>query len=206
MEQKMPGQPNMDPPMYKSPESLSRKRWIVGIGLGALLIGIIVGATLIGVYMTQKHTEKMVTLVYNAGNGERVQQTITVNEQENMAAIFVTRGNYSATVLYDYRRNIIGIRKTDGGACYVLRMDRSRTPSIRDILSHMDYAKTHNASGDAQISYNIIPERAANPIDVGMGVNILCSDVAIYWANSVSPEYVRRLKWPKIEIKITIKF
>lgn len=76
----------------------------MGISLVGLLAGIIVAATLIGVYMTQKHTEQMVSLVSNAVDGKKVQQTISINVQENMAAIFSSSGNYSTTVLYDYRR------------------------------------------------------------------------------------------------------
>ncbi|XP_056398356.1 pulmonary surfactant-associated protein C-like isoform X2 [Hyla sarda] len=182
---------------------LSRKWWIVGIGLAVLLVGMVVAATLIGVYMTQKHTEKMVTLFYDTRDGQRIQQTISVNEQENMAAIFVSSRNDSTAVLYDYRRNLIGIRTMNSSVCYVLRMDRSQTPSIQDILREMDNIKTRNASRGDHMTYGVIPEGKANPIDVGMCVNILCSDVDIYWAKLERPERVRKFKL-KIKLKIII--
>lgn len=176
----------------------------MGISLVGLLAGIIVAATLIGVYMTQKHTEQMVSLVSNAVDGKKVQQTISINVQENMAAIFSSSGNYSTTVLYDYRRDIITIRNTDSSGCYVLRMDKPQTPSIRDFLRHMDYIRTHNASS-SQITYSITPEQTAHPMDVGMSVHLLCSDVAIYWAKLLHPDHVR-IHWPEIEISFSIKF
>ncbi|XP_069803153.1 surfactant protein C-like [Dendropsophus ebraccatus] len=104
MEKKTPAQLDTTLPMYKGQGPLSRKWCIVGLGLVVLLIGIIAAATLIGVYMTQKHEEKMVTLILNDRNGQKVQQTISVNDQENIAAIFVSSKNYSVTALYDYRR------------------------------------------------------------------------------------------------------
>ncbi|XP_069803867.1 uncharacterized protein [Dendropsophus ebraccatus] len=55
--------------------------------------------------MTQRHTEKVVTMAFNARDGQWIQQRVSVNEQETKAAIFVSSRNYSATVLYDYRRN-----------------------------------------------------------------------------------------------------
>ncbi|XP_069804384.1 surfactant protein C-like [Dendropsophus ebraccatus] len=190
--------------MYKCQMPLSKKWWIVGIGLLVLLI---VAPTLIGVYMTQKHTEKMVTLVFNARDGLRVQQTISVNQQEDMAAIFVSSRNYSGAVLYDYRRNLIGIRKMNSSVCHVLRMERSQTPSIQDILTLMENVKTQNTSSDYQITYSIVQEQKAQPADVGMMVNILCSNVDIYWAKLETPGLVRRFKWKlKIDVSVFIRF
>ncbi|KAM3921511.1 gastrokine-2-like [Leptodactylus fuscus] len=193
--------------MKNLPVPLSRRRWIEGIALAVLLVGIILAVTLIGIYMSQKHTEKMVTLVFNSRDGQKVQQMISVNEQENMAAFFVHSRNESVTVLYDYRRDIIGIRKMNSSVCYVLRMDRSQIPTIHDILRQMDYFRTHNISDDSKITYRIVPQEAANPPDVGMSVNLLCSDVAIYWAQLVSPEDGKQSKWSiNIKIKFYIKF
>ncbi|KAG8568194.1 hypothetical protein GDO81_013912 [Engystomops pustulosus] len=205
MEEKAPEQLKMKMPM--SQVQLSRNRWILGTGLVVLMVGIIVTATLVGVYMTQKHTEKMVTLVYNAMDGQKVQQMITVNEQETMAVIFVKSSNGSVTVLYDYKKNVIGIRQMNSSACYVLRMDRSHTPSIRDILKQMDYIKSHNVTSDAEITYSLEPDQVANPIDVGMSVNILCNDVSIYWAKLMNTEELKRIKIKvKVKVKVKIKF
>ncbi|XP_056397842.1 pulmonary surfactant-associated protein C-like [Hyla sarda] len=164
------------------------------MGLVVLLIGILVAATLIGVYITQKHTEKMVMQVLNAKDGEKIQQIISVNEQENMAAIFVNSPNDSTTVLYDYRRNLIGIRTINSSFCCVLRMDRCKTPSIQDILREMDNIKTRKTSSEDQIMYSATAEEKADPMDLGTSMNILCSNVDIYWAKLESPKDVRRFR------------
>ncbi|XP_069803158.1 gastrokine-2-like [Dendropsophus ebraccatus] len=190
MEKKIAEQLDIMLPIYKGQGPLSRKWWIMGIGLVVLLIGIIAAATLIGVYMTQKHEEKMVTLILSARDKTKPQQTISTNERENMATVSVSGKNNSATALYDYRRNLIGIRKMNSKVCYVLKLDRSQTPSIQDILRQMDNARTQNASSNTQFTYSIIPERRADPTDVGVSVNTLCSDADIYWAKLVTREDV----------------
>ncbi|XP_069835355.1 gastrokine-2-like [Dendropsophus ebraccatus] len=139
----------------------------------------------------------MVMLDLNDRDGQKVRQTISVNEQENIAAIFVSSKNYSATTLYDYRKNLIGIRTINSNVCCVLRMDRSQIPSIQDMLTLMDNAKNNNPSSDDEITYRVTLEQAANPVDVGMSVNLLCSNVDIYWAKMESPRDVRRFKLKK---------
>ncbi|XP_069803866.1 surfactant protein C-like isoform X1 [Dendropsophus ebraccatus] len=142
--------------------------------------------------MTQRHTEKVVTMAFNARDGQWIQQRVSVNEQETKAAIFVSSRNYSATVLYDYRRKLIGIRTMNSSLCYVLRMERSQTPSIQDILTLMDNAKANNSSSGNEITYIVTPEQKADAADVGMGVNILCNNTDILWAKSMNPEHASR--------------
>ncbi|XP_056397840.1 gastrokine-2-like [Hyla sarda] len=189
MEKKTAEQYGMILPMYKDQVPLSGKRWIVGMGLVVLLVGTNLAITLFGVYMTQKHTERTVTLVLNVRDGQKVQQTISDNKQENMAAIFVRSKNNFTTMMYDYERNIIGIRTMNSSVCSVLRMDKFKIPPIQDILRQMD----NKASSDDQITYSVIPVQKANHIDVGTSVNIFCTNIDIYWGKLVFCEDVEVL-------------
>ncbi|XP_075046537.1 surfactant protein C-like [Mixophyes fleayi] len=207
MEQKSPEQLSMDLPPYTrfSKPTQTRKKWIVGTALGVLLAGIVVGAALIGVYMTQKHTEAMVTMAFHSDDGESSQQTISVDEQENVAFIFISTSKYSASVLFDYKRNIIGIRMSNSSSCYVLSMDKFKTPSLHDILSSIKYLQANNTPLDDTITYSFTLGEEANRRDLGINVNILCSDVAIYWAKTVNRQNRKTAEGDITVIVIVIK-
>ncbi|KAM5132158.1 surfactant protein C-like [Mantella aurantiaca] len=136
MEEKDTKNSNGDLPPYSTFPNMKqpKKKWIVGVSVAFLLVLITIVATLIGVYMTQKHTETMVTMAFNSQNGQNSQQTILVNEQEDVAVFMVLTNNSSSTILLDYKRKIIGIRTSSNTVCHLLRMDEVQTPSISEIL------------------------------------------------------------------------
>ncbi|XP_075696637.1 surfactant protein C-like [Rhinoderma darwinii] len=190
MEQKSSEHFTMELPPYSSFPRLEdqRKRWIMGIGLSVLLVVIIVGSTLTGLYMTQKHTETMVTMSFTSKDGENIQQTISINEQEGVAVFYVRDNKYPGTILYDYRRNLIGFRQVNGSTCYVLRMSESRVSPMCDLLRQIDYLQTQNAALSNEIVYSFTSGDAADPREMGIYVQILCSDVSIHWAKQLNPE------------------
>ncbi|XP_073459347.1 gastrokine-2-like isoform X2 [Aquarana catesbeiana] len=162
-----------------------KKKWIVGVSVALVLVLITVVSTLIGVYMTQKHTETMVMMKLNSQDGHNFQQTILVNEQEDVAVFIVHKNNFSSAILFDYKRRIIGMRTSNSTICQLLRMDDVQTPSIPEILKMIRIFQNNNTPPSEKITYNIIPVKEANQVNLGMNMNILCSDVPIYWSKMV---------------------
>ncbi|XP_053307561.1 pulmonary surfactant-associated protein C-like [Spea bombifrons] len=197
MDPKSPEKLSMDPPVYSFlPKSVEgRKSWALILLLLLVLILIVIGSALIGVYLTQKHTERMVAMAFNSMDGEEVTQTVFVDELENVAVIFVNTNNHSAAVLYDYRRNLIAFKEPDSRKCFVTGMDRE-TPSASAVISAAESFHTHDAPADNVLSYNLMEKEAADPAELGIGINILCRDLPVYWAQPVNPNLR----------KITIKF
>ncbi|KAM4704168.1 gastrokine-2-like [Rhinophrynus dorsalis] len=158
--------------------------------------------------MSQKHTEEIVRMVFNSKDGEKVQQTISYNEQENLAAVFVNANNYSATVLYDYKRDLIGFRQSNGKKCFVMKMNKFITPPMSSVISGIKYFQTHKVPVDTDVSYNIIEGEEANPKDLGISINILCSDVPIYWGKQSNTEHRFKISFKfkvlGIPVKVTI--
>ncbi|XP_053223783.1 pulmonary surfactant-associated protein C-like [Podarcis raffonei] len=83
-----------------------RKQMILISVILVLLAIIIIGAILIGVYMTQQHTEKIIKITSSRGDGEVVEQTVMVNNQESVAAFHIQSNTTSATVVYDYKHEL----------------------------------------------------------------------------------------------------
>ncbi|KAM4652853.1 surfactant protein C-like [Discoglossus pictus] len=177
-----------------------KKTWAWSILVIMLLAVIVVGATLIGVYMTQKHTEAVVEMALHSKNGEKVQQTVMVNEEENVAAFYVNTNNISSTIVYDYKHEIIGFRRTSSQKCYVMHMNGVNAPKINDILRGIKHLQSQNTTSEKDLSYDFSEGDEADRTKLGITVNVLCSDVPIYWA---TPNKSGHLRW-KLSIKFTI--
>ncbi|XP_072282866.1 surfactant protein C-like isoform X2 [Pyxicephalus adspersus] len=171
-----------------------KKKWIAGVSLALLLSLAIVVSALIGVSTTQKHTEMMVTMALSSQDGHNAQQTILVNEQKDVAVFIVVINNSSSTIRFDYKKRIIGIRTSNSTKCYLLKMDKVQTPSIPEILKMIRNFQSNDAPPNIKITFNISPITEANLAHVGMNVNILCSDVPIYWSEMITSEKMRKKK------------
>ncbi|XP_066463375.1 surfactant protein C-like [Eleutherodactylus coqui] len=176
----------------------SRKTWAWSVVVLMLLAIIVVGATLIGVYMTQKHIEEVVHMAFQAESGEKVQQTVMVDNKENLAAFYVNANNESSTILYDYNHDIIGFRRMNDKRCLIVHMNGVNVPSMNDILRTIRNIHRQNTTSDGDISYDLVEGGKADSTKLGIPINILCSDVPIYWATQNKSPHQR---W-----KITINF
>ncbi|XP_044137729.1 pulmonary surfactant-associated protein C-like [Bufo gargarizans] len=168
-----------------------RKTWAWAIVILMLLAIIVVGATLIGVYMTQKHIEQVVEMAFEAKSGEKVQQTVMVNKDGNVAAFYVNSNNESSTILYDYNNNIIGFRRVNNQKCLVVDMNGMNIPSISDILRVIKHFEKQNNTSDSNLSYDLVEGVEADRTKLGVHINILCSDVPIYWATQNKSPHLR---------------
>ncbi|XP_053547140.1 pulmonary surfactant-associated protein C-like [Bombina bombina] len=141
MESKSTADLTNDPPDYTFLPRISERKskWILLGTIGILLAFIIVGGCLIGVYLTQKHTEAVVEMVYNGQNGKEIQQTVMYSEKNNMAAFAISTQDNNATILYDFNSALIAIRVMNTEKCYVLRMNNSNSPSLKEIHKGIEY-------------------------------------------------------------------
>ncbi|XP_077105587.1 uncharacterized protein LOC143764173 isoform X1 [Ranitomeya variabilis] len=142
--------------------------------------------------------EVVVQMAFEAKNGEKIQQTVMVNDEENVAAFYVNSNNISSTVLYDYNHDIIGFRRINNPKCLVVEMNDVSIPSMSDVLRVIKHFQQQNATSDSDLSYDLVEGEEADRTTLGVPINILCSDVPIHWATqNKSP----RLRW-----KITLRF
>ncbi|KAM9297002.1 surfactant protein C-like [Gastrophryne carolinensis] len=169
------------PPPYLLRMGVRRKTWAWASVVFLLLAVIVVGGTLLGVYMAQKHTEAVVELAFQSASGEKVQQTVIVNDKQNVAAFHVNIDNTSTTILYDYNKGLVGFRRLGEIECYVMRMKDTKAPTMKDVLNSMNDSPGQNST-ISKIIYNIQTENVkADRTKLGLYINLLCSDQPIYW-------------------------
>ncbi|KAM4693123.1 surfactant protein C-like isoform 2-T2 [Discoglossus pictus] len=183
MEQKSTENLTIEPPSYSFPNKMteSKKKWTLVAVVIIVLTAIIVTGAIVGAHLNQQHIEKVVSMAFQSNNGEQVQQTVAVNGQESVAAVFVKINNESSTVLYDYKRSIIGFREEGLAKCYVMKMDESYTPTFEDITSAIEYCQTNGSPFGNDIAYSFTEEGKADPTQMGISMNLLCHDIPIYW-------------------------
>ncbi|XP_067419595.1 surfactant protein C-like isoform X2 [Emydura macquarii macquarii] len=164
----------------------NRKEAILISVVMVLLAIIITGAVLIGVHMTQKHIEKIIQTTSSGSNGEVTEQTMMVSSQENVVAFHV-EGNTSATLVYDYKHGLIGLRVQDRRKCLVMKMDKVTVPSLAEMTQRIENFATQG-SGDNSLSYSFREGQLADRTALGTTMNILCNDVPIYWAENTKKQ------------------
>ncbi|XP_062995497.1 uncharacterized protein LOC134407555 [Elgaria multicarinata webbii] len=178
-----------DPPVYKFiPRVPKDRKQIILISVVLVLLAtIIIGAILIGVYLTQQHIERVIKTISNGSDGEVVEQTVMVNNQENVAAFHIHSNLTTATVVYDYKNRLIGFRIHDRRQCLVVAMDSVDVPSLNEITQGIEHFDKQ-ISGDDSLAYSFEQGKLADQTILGTTVNILCSDVPVYWAEKMHKE------------------
>ncbi|CAM4666369.1 unnamed protein product [Lepidochelys olivacea] len=161
--------------------STTQQRIMLASVMVILLGFFIVAGTLVGVYLTHKHTEKVLDMVIQGNKGEEEEQTAMVNERENVAAFQVRRKKSTATVVYNYNQGLIGLRITNSKKCFMMKMDKLNIPSLDEISRDLPNFKAKQVSGD-KMSYSFTEAEPADRTTLGTTLNILCSDIPIYWA------------------------
>ncbi|XP_073440949.1 uncharacterized protein [Dendrobates tinctorius] len=185
MEQKMQEQLNMNlPPCSLISKPLDpRKKWLVAIVTGLILAVTITIIVTLTIYMNQKEAEKMVEMSYTSGAGGNIHQTFYSHDGGNVFAIFLTSDKFSASVLLDYNQKLIGIRIEN--RCYLLRMDESTTPSKPDQQRTIEHYKASNSTLGDTIALSFISGEEAKLVDLGFNINLMCGNLATYWAKMV---------------------
>ncbi|XP_043390013.1 pulmonary surfactant-associated protein C-like [Chelonia mydas] len=171
------------PPVYSfMPKASTTQQRIMLASVMVILLGFfIVAGTLVGVYLTHKHTEKVLDMVIQGNKGEEEEQTAMVNERENVAAFHIRRKKSTATVVYNYNQGLIGLRITNSKKCFVMKIDKLNIPSLDEISRDLPNFNAKQVSGD-KMSYSFTEAEPADRTTLGTTLNILCSDIPIYWA------------------------
>ncbi|XP_034277900.1 pulmonary surfactant-associated protein C-like [Pantherophis guttatus] len=164
-----------------------RKQVILISSVLVLLTAVIIAAILIGVYITQEYTERIIKTISNGKDGQTVERTMMVNNQERVAAFFIKANKTSATVVYDYKHHLIGIRIKDQKQCSVVAMDSIDVPSLNEITHRIEQLD-EQVSENNSLVYSFKKGKLAVRTTLGTTINILCGDIPIYWAEKQEKE------------------
>ncbi|XP_070621295.1 surfactant protein C-like [Erythrolamprus reginae] len=145
-----------------------------------LLAGVIITAILLGIYVSQEYSEMIMKTIKKEQDGQ-TEQTMMVNNQERVAAFLIKTNKTSATVVYDYKHHLIGIRIHDQEQCSVVAMGSIDVPRLNEITLEIEHFDDQVSESD-HVVYSFKKGKLAARTALGTTINILCSDIPIYWA------------------------
>uniref|UniRef100_A0A8D0GRG4 Gastrokine 2 n=1 Tax=Sphenodon punctatus TaxID=8508 RepID=A0A8D0GRG4_SPHPU len=68
-----------------------------------------------------------------SSNGDYVQQTMTIDNEKNVADIHVHAGMCSSDTIFDYKHGYIATRLFSRRACFILKMKQGYIPELEEI-------------------------------------------------------------------------
>uniref|UniRef100_K7FH50 Surfactant protein C n=1 Tax=Pelodiscus sinensis TaxID=13735 RepID=K7FH50_PELSI len=169
------------------------KKLLIVVVVVVVIVVVVLGFLLMGLRLSEKHTETVLRMTIQSLDGEGSPQQLSIRGKEKTGTFYVTAGiNSSATVVYDYRHLLIGYRSWPGRACYLRRMDPENIPGLDAIAKAFQHRQVsgwgQRGQRRARLGPSEEPEEGgfpapqANRSALGTTVNILCSNVPIYWA------------------------
>ncbi|XP_043932675.1 gastrokine-2-like isoform X2 [Protopterus annectens] len=117
-------------------------------------------------------------------NGEKTDQTVTVSSKENVATFYSTIGNTSATVVYDYNRNLLAYKVTNSSSCLVVNLTSDKFPSLKEVADGFQNgdAQNSNTANDGKKLTISATSQVVDRNTLGSTMNILCANDQMYWA------------------------
>ncbi|XP_032084652.1 pulmonary surfactant-associated protein C-like [Thamnophis elegans] len=164
-----------------------RKYVILISSVLVLVTAIIIAAILIGVYITQEYTERIIKTISKGNDGQRVERTMMLNNHERLAAFLIKTNKTSATVVYDYKHHLIGIRLHYQKQCSVVAMDSLEVPSLNEVAHKIEHFDEQDSESNGSV-YSFKQGKLAVCTTLGTTINILCGDIPIYWAEKQQKE------------------
>ncbi|XP_067386360.1 surfactant protein C [Emydura macquarii macquarii] len=174
------------PPAYtESPRtripsiSLRLKRLLIIVVVVVLIVLVVLGFLLMGLRMSEKHAETVLRMTIKGLDGEGSLQQLSMSRKERTVTFHIKAGvNSSATVVYDFSHLLIGYKSRQGRACYIIKMDKENIQGLDTIakaFQHLQFKQGEEMGKEG------FPLPQANRSILGTTVNILCSNVPIYW-------------------------
>ncbi|KAK9395350.1 gastrokine-2-like [Crotalus adamanteus] len=66
-------------------------------------------------------------------NGDYIQQTVTIDNEKEIANIHVHEGACSSDTIFDYKHGYIAMRIFSRSACFIMKMEKGYIPEIKEI-------------------------------------------------------------------------
>ncbi|XP_044118396.1 gastrokine-2 [Neovison vison] len=139
----------------------------------------------LAIFGTQSHGYEVYNIIGPSKNGGNLQETVTIDNQKNIAIINIHSGSCSSTTIFDYKHGYIASRLLSRRACYILKMDHKAIPAL-DKLERYIYEKQamKNMYSDKYFWVKYSPlQSLIMDIDwflVGSPIRHLCSHIPLY--------------------------
>ncbi|XP_004691530.1 PREDICTED: gastrokine-2 [Condylura cristata] len=144
----------------------------------------------LGIFGTQSHGYDVYNIISPANNGDIVQETMTIDNEKNIAIINIHAGSCSSTTIFDYKHGYIASRVLSRRACYIMSMDHKAIPApdqLKRYIYERQALKNMASSKYTWVRYNPLQSLITH-VDwflFGSPIKQLCKDIPLYKAEVV---------------------
>ncbi|XP_012605506.1 gastrokine-2 [Microcebus murinus] len=94
----------------------------------------------LAVFGIQSHGYEVFNIISPSSNGGNVQETVSIDNEKNVAIVNIHAGSCSSTTIFDYKHGYIASRVLSRRACFILKMNHKAIPAL-DTLQRYIYEK-----------------------------------------------------------------
>ncbi|KAM4866973.1 gastrokine-2 [Thomomys bottae] len=142
----------------------------------------------------QSHGYEVYNVFSPSNNGGNIQETVTIDNQENTATVDIHAGSCSSTTIFDYKHGYIASRVLSRRACYILKMDHKAIPALDQLQRYIyekQMMKTITSSKYTWVKYNPL-KSLITKVDwllFGSPIEQLCKHIPLYEGKMVEKSH-----------------
>ncbi|XP_007938275.1 gastrokine-2 [Orycteropus afer afer] len=149
---------------------------------------------LLATFGTQSHGNEVYNIISPLNNGRTVQETMTIDNEKNIATINIHAGSCSSTTIFDYKHGYIASRLLSRRACYILKMDHKNIPALDQLKRYIYERQALNTMFSNKytwVKYNPLESLITdvNWFLFGSPIKNLCNHVPLYKGEVVEKKY-----------------
>ncbi|XP_059973959.1 gastrokine-2 [Mesoplodon densirostris] len=91
----------------------------------------------LAIFGTQSHGHEVYNIISPTDNGGLIQETMTIDNEKNIAEINIHAGSCSSTTIFDYKHGYIASRVLSRRACYILKMNHKTIPALDQLQRYI---------------------------------------------------------------------
>ncbi|KAM6220831.1 gastrokine-2 [Rhynchocyon petersi] len=140
---------------------------------------------LLATFNAQSHGYEVYNIISPLKNGGNFQETMTIDNEKNIAIINIHAGSCSSTTVFDYKHGYIASRVLSRRACFILKMDHKNIPALDQLQRYIYEKQALNnmfSNKYTWVKYNPL-ESLITDVDwflFGSPIENLCKHVPLY--------------------------
>ncbi|XP_019825358.1 gastrokine-2 [Bos indicus] len=139
----------------------------------------------LAIFGTQSLGNEVYNIISPTDKGGQIQETMTIDNENNAAIINIHAGSCSSTTIFDYKHGYIALRVLSRRACYILKMDHKAIPALDQLKRYIFERKALNSMFSDKyiwVKYNPLKSLITH-VDwflFGSPIRQLCEHVPLY--------------------------
>ncbi|XP_051877359.1 BRICHOS domain-containing protein 5 [Pristis pectinata] len=175
---------------------------------GALVLlaaAVVVGGSVTGILSLRGSSQQVVQITLHDVQGTIVNQSVVVNQEEDLVTYHIMDRNQTAVVLFDSKNGLVCYQPGGRNMCLVRKMTATDLENIHTVIT-AQHQKFHqllvrrNETEFSRIYLGILSKNDVDLLALGEHIDSLCNHMPIYWLQKSNRPSRQRLIYFCIDI------